>query len=917
MIRLFLYAALVALLGCGSYATRSLSSAAVKDIQKLEATDLGVASVINDGFDTVVKSFSKCAELCLETEGCLSFTFHKKGAGSFKKGNCFLLDIIPISKNSRTTDSGVVPPRVDNPVECNSEPGIFFLGDIVVDGNLLQATSGSECCLRCQENPDCMAYTWLAEGACILKSEISGKVECEDCESGIPGQEDNEAVVVVLDDPQVPGGGEWDEIRTGTLSIPVKTAWEQMKDPVEALKNSFRHLEYSVFREEDDGPIVVELTTGEEMTFDVVATNLEQRYHVFEIDAQTDALLQIPPDSVEFVGSFAYMHLVPSTGSGNARVSWGFHEEISPPELVQTAKFFFGEFMDVMIENLKLTFGSGDCLHDPTVRNPQGSCNNPDNLGQGGAFTPFRRLQKNDPSFEDGETSPSGSTISARAISNAVSVEAEDSAGGNSKAITEALAVFGEFVAHDLYYNPRFDLISGPVPFFTLSRERFQESLPIEVPADDPVFTGEFATETIDYNRGAWRRLNNTDSIPREYLNQVTSYLDLGPLYGGNNVRAVALRTFEKGLLKTGVDGFLPLNGRGDGGIGINLDNVPNAGNEFYVTGDVRANSNAELLAMHALWLKEHNQVAEELDEASGGDLSDGELFEYAKEIVIAEYQSIIYNEFLPMVLCPGAVPADDWRYSLDVDASVDLFFATVSSRFLQSMYAPSMWLLSKNSEFPPEDPTEEMEPRGTFNKPAGDVISTDNFDEWVLGMMWRPAAEVDTKVVEDYRSFLATDDPEVPTSDQVALNIQQARDFGLPMYNDAREAFGLDRAKHFFDLTSGKKALSNGLKGVYGDVDLVDPFIGGLAEKPSDSCRLVGDLFYESIKDTFQRARDGDRLFYKGFTFTQMLVDIYPRLDRILRDEVQLADIVVRNSGVTFRMLGGSDRDSIFAMES
>ena len=57
--------------------------------------------------------------------------------------------------------------------------------------------------------------------------------------------------------------------------------------------------------------------------------------------------------------------------------------------------------------------------------------------------------------------------------------------------------------------------------------------------------------------------------------------------------------------------------------------------------------------------------------------------------------------------------------------------------------------------------------------------------------------------------------------------------------------------------------------------------------------------------------------MFYKGFTFTQMLVDIYPRLDSILRDEVQLADIIVRNTGITFRMLGGSSRESVFAVQS
>ena len=39
-----------------------------------------------------------------------------------------------------------------NPKDCNPEQALFFLGDVVVDGNLLRAKSGPECCLRCQEN---------------------------------------------------------------------------------------------------------------------------------------------------------------------------------------------------------------------------------------------------------------------------------------------------------------------------------------------------------------------------------------------------------------------------------------------------------------------------------------------------------------------------------------------------------------------------------------------------------------------------------------------------------------------------------------------------------------------------------------------------------------------------------------------
>lgn len=146
------------------------------------------------------------------------------------------------------------------------------------------------------------------------------------------------------------------------------------------------------------------------------------------------------------------------------------------------------------------------------------------------------------------------------------------------------------------------------------------------------------------------------------------------------------------------------------------------------------------------------------------------------------------------MILCPGTLPPDEWRYSPKIDGSVDLFFATVASRFLESMYGTWIWQVSKDSAFPPEGPTEKLQPRATFNKPAGEILSSENFDDWLLGLFWHRAREVDTKMVDDYRNFLATNDTGVPSGDQLALNIQQARDFGLPMYNDAREALGLPR---------------------------------------------------------------------------------------------------------------------------
>ena len=49
-----------------------------------------------------------------------------------------------------------------------------------------------------------------------------------------------------------------------------------------------------------------------------------------------------------------------------------------------------------------------------------------------------------------------------------------------------------------------------------------------------------------------------------------------------------------------------------------------------------------------------NSRVAEELTKKHSGDLDREVLFEEAKRIVTAEYQHIIYNEWLPIVLGKG-----------------------------------------------------------------------------------------------------------------------------------------------------------------------------------------------------------------------------------------------------------------------
>src|SRR5207247_1722010 len=126
-------------------------------------------------------------------------------------------------------------------------------------------------------------------------------------------------------------------------------------------------------------------------------------------------------------------------------------------------------------------------------------------------------------------------------------------------------------------------------------------------------------------------------------------------------------------------------------------------------------------------------------------------------------------------------------------------------------------------------------------------------------------AEEVDTKVVDSLRNFLFGP-PGAGGLDLASLNIQRGRDHGLADYNTARAAYGLPRVRTFAQITSDP-ALQKALQQLYGDVNHIDLWVGGLAEDHLPGASM-GPTFARIIGDQFARVRDGDRFWFER-TFT------------------------------------------------
>ncbi len=482
--------------------------------------------------------------------------------------------------------------------------------------------------------------------------------------------------------------------------------------------------------------------------------------------------------------------------------------------------------------------------------------------------------------YDDGISSPAGADRpSARTISNALATHVAE-ATPSDRQMSAYIYVWGQFIDHDL------GLTKSATP---------RESFSIAVPANDAEFdpTGSGA-QTIPMTRSIYDTSTGTSTAnPRQQISQVTAWIDGSMVYGSDAARAATLRTFVGGKMKsqsTSVGELLPLNTEG-----LTMANdahrVPDS--QLFAAGDVRANENIELTAMQVLFVREHNRLAKKLA-AEQPQLTDEQLYQKAREIVIAELQAITYNQWLPALIGTNALTA--YRgYNPAVNPGIANEFSTAAYRLHSSI----------------NDDVEFFDDAGLpisfeYTNDAGQTVAVDGgvslseaffnptlFKQTGVDGILKYAAstraeEIDTQVVGSLRNFLFGA-PGQGGLDLASLNIQRGRDHGLADYNSIRAAYGLPRVSSFAQITSDA-LLQQKLATLYGTVDNIDAWVGFLAEDHARGAS-VSTTSQRIIADQFQRVRDGDRFWYERVFSGRQLAEL---------QRTTLEDVIERNTGVT-----------------
>uniref|UniRef100_A0A3Q3WWT0 Uncharacterized protein n=1 Tax=Mola mola TaxID=94237 RepID=A0A3Q3WWT0_MOLML len=552
-------------------------------------------------------------------------------------------------------------------------------------------------------------------------------------------------------------------------------------------------------------------------------------------------------------------------------------------------------------------------------RTASGVCNNRKNTRWGSSNIPFTRWLPAE--YQDEISLPKGWDPKrkinkqilplVREVSNRI-LNTSNSDVVSDPLYTHLVTIFGQWTDHDLTFTPHSPVIRSFSNGIDCDKscERTEPCFPIEIPTGDPRF-GKNSEECIPFFRSAAACGSGNighifgASTVRQQMNSLTAFIDVGQVYGSDDIKSRFLRdlTSDKGLLRVNTEytdngrELLPFSK-----MEVNMcatraritNNSKAKEVPCFVAGDERANENIALTSLHTLMMREHNRLVRALAKLNS-HWSGERLYQEARKIMGGYFQVLTFRDYLLHIVGPDFVSEQLSTYSgydETVDPTVSNVFATAAYRFAHMMVQPFMFRLDEQYNVHPDFPAVLLH-RAFFT--PWRIIFQGGLDPILRGLVGRKAKlnTQDHLMHDELRERLFEFTSELAL-DLASLNLQRGRDHGLPGYNRWRKFCGLSQPQNQRQLARVLKnnILAKNLIKLYGRPDNIDVWLGGVVE-PFVRGGRVGPLFACLIATQFKKIRLGDRLWWENpgvFTETQ----------RESLRQTSLARIICDNTGIT-----------------
>jgi len=514
-----------------------------------------------------------------------------------------------------------------------------------------------------------------------------------------------------------------------------------------------------------------------------------------------------------------------------------------------------------------VSFSFGTIINAQEFRSIDGFGNNQSNpeLGASGA----ELLRVTDVAYGDGISSLAGQDRpNPRTISNMM-FDQEESLFDQFN-LSDFNWAFGQFVDHDV----------------TSVSTSHQENASVKVPEGDRFFAENsnilmFRSMAVP---GSGTSLNN----PRQHFNNITAYIDASSVYGSDEERATWLRSFSGGKLKTSKGNLLPWNtvtgefNTTPDPSAPHMEDDTRSGSKLFVAGDSRANENPLLIAMHTIFVREHNRLAEEFA-ITNPDWDDELLYQMARKHVGAYLQNIVYNEWLNT---QGVELPAYSGYNGQMGVGIFNVFSAAAFRQGHTLINSNIVRMKGDGQ---DINDGGIMLRDAFFNPTV-ILLAGGIEPYFQGMATQAQQALDCKLIDDLRNFLFGPPGTGGGLDLAAININRGRERGIPDFNTVRSNFGLPRATNFRDITGDAESAAI-LETIYGSVDRIDSWVGMLAEDPMPDA-LFGETIMAIMKRQFQLLRDGDRFYFEND-------DSLTEEEKNTIRNTSFRDLIMRNSGI------------------